>query len=722
MATLVLAKTFLPDYAELQKPTRSKVDELFGKFREATHSGLHLEKYAKSKDPRARTIRVDKQYRGIVVAPERGDVYILTRVLPHHAADEWMMRNRFSVNEVTGALEVADVVGIEATSEALSGGPELVTPGVLDGVTAKHLASLGVDADLAPVLARITSVEELEALTRFLPEGQADALHMLAAGYSPEEAYAELAANEPVHKVDPEDLAAAAGRTASQSVFYVVERDEELVEMLNRPFELWRTFLHPTQHRYAYGSFNGPARVTGGAGTGKTVIGMHRARWLADRLVDQIPGDPTARVLFTTYTTSLADELLATMQTFSQPDSLRRIDVLNVDKLAVRIVSDATGRSPKLVGDEATLELWEQVVDELGVRFTKEFLQQEWQQVVLAHGVRSQAEYFTVLRSGRGVRLNRRDRAEIWRAIEAFTNRLLSQERVAFLQLADLAAAHLRARAVKPYTHGVVDEAQDLHPAQWRMIREAVATGPNDLFILSDAHQRIYNSRVSLSKVGIEIRGRAHRLRINYRTTHEILRWSLGLLVGGNFDDLDGGLDTLAGYRSSFHGPEPQLMGYRTKGEEISALVTAVSEWISTGVNPGEIGIAARTKDVLALVEEGLRKAGVPARPLADNKQSDEVAIGTMHRMKGMEFKAMAVVDAGATRVPLGSAVTQESVDAMQHLHDLQRERCLLYVACTRARDTLRISWSGKASPFVGDPVTDEGAAAGLFDGNNDAE
>jgi superfamily I DNA/RNA helicase len=612
-----------------------------------------------------------------------------------------MARNTFSVNEVTGALEVADVVGIEAATEVLSAGHEPAVAGVLGSVTSKQLKSLGVDASLAPVLAKIATVEELEALTHFMPEGQGDALHMLAAGYSPEEAYAELMANEQVQKIDPEDLAAAAERIASKSVFYVVQRDEELVEMLNRPFELWRTFLHPTQRRYAYGTFNGPTRVTGGAGTGKTVVGMHRARWLADHLVDRAADDPTARVLFTTYTTSLADELLTTMESFCEPEALRRIDVLNVDKLAFRIVSDAIERKPKIVGDADVLELWERLVDELGLPFTREFLQQEWQQVVLAQGVRSQSEYFAVSRSGRGVRLNRRDRAEVWRAIEAFTNRLLSQERVAFLQLADLAAAHLRARTVKPYTHVVVDEAQDLHPAQWRMLREAVAPGPNDLFILSDAHQRIYDNRVSLSKLGIEIRGRAHKLRINYRTTHEILRWSLGLLADETFDDLDGGLDTLAGYRSSFHGPEPELVGYKTKGEEIAALVAAVGAWISSGIEPGEIGIAARTKDVLSLAEEELRAAGVAARLLADSKQLDQVAIGTMHRMKGMEFKAMAIVDAGSTRVPLSSAVTQESVDAMQHLQDLQRERCLVYVASTRARDTLRVSWTGQASSFI---------------------
>ncbi len=697
MPTLVLAKTFLRDYAALQKPIQAKVDGLFEKFREATHSGLHLEKYAGAKDSRARTIRVDQQYRGIVAAPEQGEAYILTRVLPHAEADQWMMRNTFSVNEVTGALEVADVLGIETATEELASGPAPSEPGILEGVREKDLKSLGVDPALCSVLGKITSVEELDALTQFMPEGQSDALHMLASGYSPEEAWAELVANEKPADIDPEDLVAAAEQTVSKSMFYVVQGDDELAEMLNRPFDLWRTFLHPTQRRYAYRDFNGPARVTGGAGTGKTVIAMHRARWLAERMVDE-SAPATARVLFTTFTTSLADELAGTMESFCSPDALRRIEVLNVDKLAHRIASEATGQKPIVITGDEVVGVWEDIVDELGLPFTKEFLQQEWEQVVLAQGIRSRADYFTAVRSGRGLRLNRRDRAEVWRAVEAFSSRLLSMGRVTFLQLADLAAANLESRSVKPYTHVVVDEAQDLHPAQWRMLRALAAPGQNDLFLVGDTHQRIYDNRVSLSKVGIEVRGRSHRLRINYRTTHEILKWSLTLLTGETFDDLDDGTETLAGYRSTFHGPPPELVGYKTRAEEIAGLVEAVKAWIADGLDPGEIGIAARTNAALSTTESELRAAGVPARLLSDSKEPGSVAIGTMHRMKGMEFRAVAIIDAGANQIPLPAAVTQASVDELQHRHDLQRERCLVYVACTRARDALRISSTGVRS------------------------
>lgn len=236
------------------------------------------------------------------------------------------------------------------------------------------------------------------------------------------------------------------------------------------------------------------------------------------------------------------------------------------------------------------------------------------------------------------------------------------------------------------------------------MLRALVASDQNDLFLVGDTHQRIYDNRVSLSKVGIEVRGRSHRLRINYRTTHEILNWALGLLTGETFDDLDDGTETLAGYRSTFHGPPPELVGYKTRAEEIAGLVEAVKGWIAGGLDPGDIGIAARTNAALSTAESELRAAGVPARLLSDSKEPGSVAIGTMHRMKGMEFRAVAIIDAGANQIPLPAAWTRASVDELQHRHDLQRERCLLYVACTRARDSLRVTASGTLSHLIPTP------------------
>jgi superfamily I DNA/RNA helicase len=232
------------------------------------------------------------------------------------------------------------------------------------------------------------------------------------------------------------------------------------------------------------------------------------------------------------------------------------------------------------------------------------------------------------------------------------------------------------------------------------MLRSAVSEGANDLFIAGDAHQRIYDNRVTLSALGINVRGRSYRLRLNYRTTHEILAWALSLLSGERYDDLDAGIDTQSGYRSELHGPPPTLAGFTTRSAETEGVVSTVQAWLEAGVEPSSIAVAARTWAPLEAVGKSLAAEGIAAHRLDRGDQTRQcVALGTMHRLKGLEFRCIAVVDAG--NVPLAQAVRAEADDPLGHRQDLQRERCLLYVACTRARDDLRVSWSGDVSPFL---------------------
>lgn len=253
----------------------------------------------------------------------------------------------------------------------------------------------------------------------------------------------------------------------------------------------------------------------------------------------------------------------------------------------------------------------------------------------------------------------------------------------------------------------MVDEAQDLHPAQWRVLRGAVASGSDDLFITGDPHQRIYDSKVSLGSLGISVTGRTHRLRINYRSTEEILAWSTGILSPVNVDDLGGeGSDSLAGYRSLLHGRRPHVDGYGSEQAEVAALVGRIEEWIAQGIRLSEIGVCARFNVLLDKVHDKLDAAGVPVVRVRDNPGPgvDGVRLATMHAMKGLEFRCVVVLGASASAVPFAREVTPVSIDALQHDSDLLRERCLLFVACTRAREALAVSWSGIASPFVPQP------------------
>lgn len=388
------------------------------------------------------------------------------------------------------------------------------------------------------------------------------------------------------------------------------------------------------------------------------------------------------------------------MRALGGPELLARVHVTTVDALARRTVADAeqVGNVRVLVGRDVD-DLWQDVIDEEGFPFLKEFLSQEWEQVIFARNIKTRDEYFAAARPGRGVRLPRRDRAEVWRAVEAFEAALQRSGKRTFLQLAAAAAGYLDAAVIKPYDHVLVDEAQDLHPAQWRLLRAAVAPGKNDLFVAGDAHQRIYDHRVSLSGLGIETRGRSTRLRVNYRTTHEILRWSLELLAGQTFDDLDGGVDSLEGYRSVTRGGGPVVTGHETRREELDALADQVRAWQTDGINLDEIGICARTKQTAEVAEQHLRQSGL--LPTEPHHAIRGPHIGTMHGMKGLEFRAVAMLDVSATSVPPSVAVADPSEDPVRHAHDLQRERCLLYVAATRAREALAVSWTGKPSSLL---------------------
>ncbi|MBF6352799.1 UvrD-helicase domain-containing protein [Nocardia flavorosea] len=250
------------------------------------------------------------------------------------------------------------------------------------------------------------------------------------------------------------------------------------------------------------------------------------------------------------------------------------------------------------------------------------------------------------------------------------------------------------------FRHVVVDEAQDLSPDQWRLIRAAVAPGADDIFLAGDTHQRIYDNVVSLREVGVNVTGRSRKLAVNYRTTAEILRWSMELLHGEPIDDMDGGFDSIAGCRSDLRGPAPDVRGFATEDDELRHLADTVRGWLERGVEAGEIGIAARSRELVNQVRTALGNSGIPTDDLA--KAADgKVNVGTMHRMKGLEFRCLGVVGVGAQQVPPAAAITPPEEDRQAHARDLQRERCLLFVACTRAREELLVTWHSAPSPLL---------------------
>ena len=704
MATLMFTKEFLEGFTGLEPQVRQKVRELPDKFEDAVHTGVHLEKLATARDDRVRTVRVDQFWRGVVV--RLGDArYALLRVLPHDDAIAWASKQRFGINPVTGLIEILDVPTVEATVDAVVASVPPETPSIFADRRDRDFMSVGVDEELIPVLRRIVDEAELYAIANYLPDAQSDAVLMLADGKSTEEVWSELARDYELaedKEIDVNDIEAAIKQPGTRSHFIVTTNDTELVDLLSGDFEAWRTFLHPAQRVVAYRPiYKGPAKVTGGAGTGKTVVAIHRARFLAQQLAEA--GSSTGRILFATYTTSLSTNLDQTLRTFCTPDEFRYLQVSTVDAFARRTLSAAKS-SLKPVPAEKLREMADEAAAMAGLdefNLDGRYLLAEWEQVILARQITNYASYATSPRPGRGGRLSRPARKILWSALETLLSELHRRGQATYLQLAEAAADLLSSQQVRPYAHVIVDEAQDLHPSQWRLLRAAVSPGENDLFIVGDAHQRIYDNRVSLRSLGIETRGKSRRLKINYRTSQQILGWTLGILTGEEIDDLDGDAEAQTGYRSSFRGPAPEIETFTTPGEEAEFVAKRVQEWLDAEVAPSAIGITARTKRDLLVVEDALGRAGISFTEIGGDGASAGVRISTMHSSKGLEFARLAVVAVNADNIPNPAATTPASEDPGQNALDVLRERCLLYVACTRARDELVVTSSGAPSNLL---------------------
>ncbi|WP_218952389.1 UvrD-helicase domain-containing protein [Amycolatopsis anabasis] len=637
-----------------------------------------------------------------MLAPESGDEYYLIAVVNHDEAVRRLAKRRYTVNHALGILEVRDQEAIDTLTPAFTRAAQAAPQRLFDGHKDSVLVRLGIDAGLLPLIRGLTSEEQLDVLATLIPRRQYDALCGLASGLSEDEVWQELSQHvvDVPADVDPNDLAAAVERTPDQ--YRMVSGPDELAEILAKPFEAWLVYLNRRQHNLAYrDSYRGSALVTGGPGTGKTVTALHRAAFLAQRYRED---EGPAPILLTTFSRNLAEALERQLTLLADERVRSKIDVINVDRLAYQLVSRYRGQQPQIADDRELAELWQKAATASG-EFSSAFLEREWEQVILTQRLPDRLAYLACDRPGRGKQLRGAARGRAWPAISGVLEQLRQSGKQTLLQLAQEAADTLRERNTEGgehlYRHVIVDEGQDLHPAHWEMLRAAVASGADDLFILSDPNQRIYNNRVSLERLGIPVRGRSHRLTISYRTTQEILNWATPILTGEPATGLDDEPDSLNGYRSDRQGNRPMVITFPDRAAETRGLVEKVRAWLAEGVEADAIGVATRTRQLAREKREALREAKIAAVG-AGSKERGSVRVDTMHKMKGREFRNMAVVHVDDSLVPLPAAMTDVDEDPVSYEQDVLRERCLLFVACTRARDALYVSHvAGHGSRFL---------------------
>lgn len=717
-----------------------------------TAPGLHIEPLKNVADPRVRTGRVNNMWRAVLFRLETGSTptYVYYGTWTHDKANDIAGRSTLQMNPVFGIPEIIEQTKPEpqptaphqTASVALQTNPHADTMPAADlwqngltehGYTHEYLVQ---DAGLDPQIARkaldATTAPAFHKVTDRAPDWQGLLILDLASGKSLEESKEDLGLvdqretpNEPADEsTDDEKIMAGFDKEAAKLQFaFIGEAPEALREVIEGgSADAWRTFLHPEQRRYADGSWNGPFRLTGGAGTGKTVVILHRAKTLAQR-------NPGARIVLTTFTRTLASSLSESMAKLDPELQLSAsvgtpgTYISGIDSLVNQVVNSANAAERKdavtaVLGEAhapaglrpsgGAQNAWKEAIEntEHGLELelaNPTFLEQEYVSVVLANLITTREGYVKVPRVGRGTALTRPKRLGVWKIIEAFRQSQRIKESISFPELAAVAARVLmqRAAAGKPALadHVLIDEAQDLHAAHWLFLRQLAEEGKDDLFIAEDSHQRIYGQKVPLSRYGIAIVGRSRRLSLNYRTTAQNLDYAVSMLKGADIEDLEGGNQDSKGYHSARSGPDPEESGAKSLADELDVVANHIRQWTAQEVPGSMIGIIARTKHQLQKLQTGLAERKVEVRDVDYPGDGSAPLYMTMHRAKGMEFFKVILFGVNESAVPLSLATNglaeAEKKDA------LLRERSLLYVAATRARDELVVSWNGTPSELL---------------------
>ncbi|MBI2683799.1 MAG: AAA family ATPase [Actinobacteria bacterium] len=661
-----------------------------GRFQANPQSpGISLERVERVRSEGLWSARVSQDLRAILY--REGDAALLLYVGHHDAAYRWAERRRQERHSVTG--EMQGFIAPDALSTHTPGGrsaPVAAEPPTFAERSDAYLLSLGVPDEWLPTVREVRSDDDLIRVCEAIPGDVADRLLSLASG--------ELV-TPPAPVNDQQVLDGVVTQLLDPSAVELTDAD--LATLLEAPLATWIAFLHPSQRDLATAGFRGSAKVTGSAGTGKTVVALHRARHLAQL---------GRRVLLTSYVSTLCGNIGRGLDVLCTEAERASIDVKTIHQVARSVIVSA-GEAPAFIGDEDLRKLIEAEAKGKELPLDTHALVAEWHAIVCGGAVDTWDDYRVANRAGRGVALPEADRKTVWAVLGAVRERLARQGKLDWQDACRRARELLEGGAPPlPYNSVIVDEVQDLSPQALQFVAHIAGTGPDALMVLGDGGQRIFAHRMSLRTAGIEVRGRSRTLRVNYRTTSEIRDFADRILLGR--DDLDGE-SARGACRSVLHGANPRAMGFASAEAQDAFVADEVAAALSSGYEPRDLAVVARTKKTLDRLATALSAAQVDTTfldPERSGRSADGVQLVTMHRCKGLEFKIVFVVDVTKSQLPLAYVVKPASNDA-DRAEAIEQERQLLYVSLTRARDELVVTWHGNVSTFLADAVPEALAA-----------
>ncbi|MCB9304801.1 MAG: DEAD/DEAH box helicase [Lewinellaceae bacterium] len=689
----------------LPKTIQKKVPDFIKKFREDTKSAsIHLEPISTFRDPNLRTARISQKYRAIIRVPDSGDMYHLLWIDNHDEAMAWAENKLFEWNANTQSYQVftaPEVVAEQPVQPETEVEPEAAGRTFLSGFDDKQLLRIGVPEILIPAVRKLDSLQGLEKMESYLPVEAFENLFYLFDGMDIRDIIIDIEEG----KVASTGIEAQTLSANNQRSFFELTDDETLNEILQGGLQKWKVFLHPSQRKLVEGNFNGATKVTGGAGTGKTVAALHRAK----RLSEHDYGRNGKPILFTTYTKSLTRNLAKEFP--GMKIDPRIVHLNNIDAFCVEKAKDLGLVAPDVrildfQNAKKSEDLWEEALEFELSEYDSEFLDAEYKDVILFNNIKTDREYYKVPRTGRVRRISRKDKMEIWRLVQKFEQLKKEQNYVNSGEVCNLLYDHCRQQEDKPYGHVIADEIQDFSNVELRLLRVLVPEGPNDLFLVGDPLQKVYSRNINFSKAGINVRGRrSRRLKINYRTTEEIKRTAISTLRNITFDDFDGEEERKNGYVSLRHGMFPEYQVFREKGQELDHIVQRIRAYTDPDSQSpfdfSDICVAARTRNAVKDILSRLHQEKIPYYDITTdsgtgNKQ-DGVRLSTFHNMKGLEFKSVFLMDVNQRTLPFLPHGYEQWNPSVQKEHD-QRELALIYVAMTRAVHTLDISGVGEKS------------------------
>lgn len=670
-AHVIIARPFFDSLCRLGATDQARVNEFIQRFQaDPARPGVSLERVqgARSKDVWA--ARATRDLR--VILYKDGATWAILYVNHHEQAYDWAARREIGRNSFTGAFQIVEPV--EIVRENVLEFPRRQSPPLFASCSDAYLLSLGVPEIWLPTLRRLRDDTRLLDVCASLPSEVSDRLIDLVVGK---------------RVVPPQPIAAdrPATEAADGREFYVVRSAADLDAALKAPMQRWITFLHASQLDLVQRVFSGPARVSGSAGTGKTIVAMHRARHLARQ------GE---KVLLITSATTLAENIARNMDLLCAPSERQAITVSTVYQQARDLVR-RVDRGARLASPQEIDRLLHTLGAQHAPLYDAHFIRAEWHRVVRPQGLRSWESYRDARRAARTRTLTVAERKILWKVFGGVIAELDRRNTLDGVGMALRAEALLTQGTVaSPCTAVIVDEVQDFSPAQLLFVRALCAQHPGNLMLCGDAGQRVLCGGFSLGALGIDVRGRSTVLKINYRTTEQIRRVA-DQLLGTSTDDMDGGEEPRGGVKSIRGGPTPVLRGYESPDEELAMAIQQIRAWLAAGHQPGSIGVLTYSHP--EKISQALKAASLPWCPIS-RQDSRRIHVGTMYQARGLELKLVLVLGCSAGVIPDARAL-RGADDAHERNDVLLRERRLLYVAMTRARDELVVSFSGKPSPFI---------------------